>query len=119
VTRSVRRWGRICGRDRRPRPAGRHRRAHPSLQLRCRGGQRHQDQNAQTANVRPRQFRPQGSGILANPALMSGSAARLDRQPSLVSGVHRTGDQPDKRDDRGLCRGPGFALRKRVILHPT
>ena len=49
---------------------------------------------------------PQGSGILANPALMSGSAARRDRQPSLVSGVHRTGDQPDKRDDRGLCRGP-------------
>jgi len=38
----------------------------------------------------------QGSGVLANPALMSGSTARPERRLSLVSSPHRVDNQPDK-----------------------
>ena len=39
-----------------PRPAGRHRRPHPALQLCRHGRQRQQDQDDQEANVRPRRI---------------------------------------------------------------
>ena len=41
-----------------PRPARRHQRAHPALQLRRRRGQRQPDQDDQTTDVRPRRLRP-------------------------------------------------------------